>query len=154
MLRYQLSPSDRQNSESLLAKLSRNGHSRTSSINQHSPYGRQFDNSVRITKAFPFNLPCHLGSLSPLPEICEVADATLQRQPVRCAATEEALLVIVNYQRLLCGKYICIKINLTWGTFYKIHDQLVLKTVKANKTKESLRNCHSLEEPMETWWLM
>lgn len=69
---------------------------RTYSINQHSPYGRQFDNSVRITKAFPFNLPCHLGSLSPLPEIHEVADATLQRQPVRRAATEEAMLVIVN----------------------------------------------------------
>ena len=29
---------------------------------------------------------------------------------------------------------------------------VLLKTVKVAKSKQSLRNCHSQEEPTETWW--
>lgn len=156
MLRYQLSLKVLQHT--LLAKLSRNGHSCTHSINRHSPYGRQFDNSVGIAKAFRLTCQCHLGNLSPLSEICEVADATLQRQSVRCTAYWGS--IVRNSKWLEEKSIIHPKTSLWKINLYKnkpqLRDilQLLLKTVKANKTKGSLRSCHSWEEPMETWWLM
>lgn len=61
------------------------------SINQHSSYRRQFDNGVELQKHFPFHLNATLGIY-----LLYLRYAKWLMQHGRCAATEEALLVIAN----------------------------------------------------------